>query len=158
RLQQDLGARLQALGPERVNIRHVSCLGRCDRAPAIAVNDVIVDDMTLARAEALVRDAIDGRAPAHEPLGPAQPVGIDPYPSPADRYGTVRRLAATRDRDGAMALLKASSLRGLGGAGFPTGIKWETVRNASAAQKYIVCNADESEPGTIKDRYIIRHA
>src|SRR5262249_31476895 len=45
-----------------------------------------------------------------------------------------------------------------GGAGFPTGVKWETVRNAAAPQKYIVCNADESEPGTIKDRFIISHA
>jgi len=44
----------------------------------------------------------------------------------------------------------------MGGAGFPTGMKWEIVRNASGAGKYIVCNADESEPGTIKDRFILQ--
>ena len=54
-----------------------------------------------------------------------------------------------------VATLKASGLRGMGGAGFPTGNKWEIVRNAPGKAKYIVCNADESEPGTIKDRFIM---
>ncbi|MGD9864113.1 MAG: formate dehydrogenase beta subunit [Pseudodonghicola sp.] len=51
--------------------------------------------------------------------------------------------------------VKASGLRGRGGAGFPTGIKWDTVRMAHAAQKYIVCNADEGDSGTFADRMII---
>ena len=48
-------------------------------------------------------------------------------------------------------------LSGLGGAGFPTGMKWEAVRKAPGPEKYVVCNADESEPGTIKDRFIMRN-
>jgi formate dehydrogenase iron-sulfur subunit len=55
---------------------------------------------------------------------------------------------------GICAEVKASGLRGRGGAGFPTGIKWETVRTAGAAQKYIVCNADEGDSGTFADRLI----
>ena len=51
--------------------------------------------------------------------------------------------------------VKASGLRGRGGAGFPTGIKWETVRAAAASQKYIVCNADEGDSGTFADRLIM---
>jgi NADH:ubiquinone oxidoreductase subunit F (NADH-binding) len=51
--------------------------------------------------------------------------------------------------------LKASGLRGLGGAGFPTGSKWEFTRKAEATPRYVVCNADESEPGTFKDRDIL---
>ena len=63
----------------------------------------------------------------------------------------------TRDWDGVMAQLKAAGLSGLGGAGFPTGVKWEAVRNAPGTEKYVICNADESEPGTIKDRFIMEH-
>ena len=157
RLREGLQARFGPLGAEQVHIAHVSCLGRCDRAPAMAINDVIVDGMTLEGAEATVRAAIDGRVPEPSPPLPHVPVAIDPYPT-GERYGVVSRLIASGDRDGVIATLKASGLRGLGGAGFPTGIKWETVRNVAADQKYIVCNADESEPGTIKDRFIMRNA
>src|SRR5579885_1005579 len=51
--------------------------------------------------------------------------------------------------------LKTSNLRGRGGAGFPTGMKWSFVPKQSAKPKYIVCNADESEPGTCKDRLLM---
>ncbi|MGQ9676497.1 MAG: complex I 51 kDa subunit family protein [Chloroflexota bacterium] len=51
--------------------------------------------------------------------------------------------------------IKASGLRGRGGAGFPAGLKWELVRKAPGDEKYVICNADEGEPGTYKDRYIL---
>src|SRR5215218_6190205 len=51
--------------------------------------------------------------------------------------------------------VKKSALRGRGGAGFPTGIKWSFVPKGSPKPKYLVCNADESEPGTFKDRYLM---
>src|SRR5437763_555395 len=54
-----------------------------------------------------------------------------------------------------LATLRAAQLRGMGGAGFSAAIKWEAVRNAPGDEKYVVCNADESEPGTIKDRGIL---
>jgi formate dehydrogenase iron-sulfur subunit len=57
--------------------------------------------------------------------------------------------------DGILAELKESGLRGRGGAGFPTGVKWETVARAAGAQKYIVCNADEGDSGTFADRMIM---
>jgi NADH:ubiquinone oxidoreductase subunit F (NADH-binding) len=56
-----------------------------------------------------------------------------------------------------IAEIKASGLRGRGGAGFPCGTKWELARSAPGYEKYLVCNADEGEVGTFKDRYIIRH-
>ena len=52
-------------------------------------------------------------------------------------------------------IIKESGLRGRGGAGFPAGIKWEAVRKAPGTKKYVICNADESEPGTFKDRVIL---
>ena len=51
--------------------------------------------------------------------------------------------------------VKTSGMRGRGGAGFPTGLKWSFTRPLPAPQKYVICNADEGEPGTIKDRYIM---
>jgi NADH:ubiquinone oxidoreductase subunit F (NADH-binding) len=57
--------------------------------------------------------------------------------------------------DEVISLLKESGLRGRGGAGFPTGVKWSFVAGTKANKKYVVCNADESEPGTFKDRLIL---
>ncbi|MDP6501852.1 MAG: NADH-quinone oxidoreductase subunit L, partial [Dehalococcoidales bacterium] len=53
--------------------------------------------------------------------------------------------------------MKASGLRGRGGAGFPCGVKWEMVRNAAGDEKYLICNADEGEVGTFKDRYMLEN-
>ncbi|MGH9508087.1 MAG: NADH-quinone oxidoreductase subunit F, partial [Terriglobales bacterium] len=53
--------------------------------------------------------------------------------------------------------VKKSSLRGRGGAGFPTGLKWSFIPQQSPKPKYVLCNADESEPGTCKDRLILEH-
>src|SRR5688572_5759435 len=157
-LLRSLESRSAVFGASEVNVRPVSCLGRCDLAPAIVVNDAIYESATIADADRLITNALNG-TPNPLLVHPARTrVAMDPYESPADRYAVVKRLAASGDRDSVVATLKGSALRGLGGAGFPTGLKWETVRNAPGAQKYVVCNADESEPGTIKDRYIMRHA
>ena len=81
-----------------------------------------------------------------------------------------RRIQSYLDRDGLKALekarremtpegvideIKASGLRGRGGAGFPCGIKWEGARKAPGDEKYVICNADEGDSGTFKDRYIL---
>ena len=82
----------------------------------------------------------------------------DPYAdAPADtRYATVRAMIAGElTGEQAIATLKESGLRGMGGAGFPTGAKWEIVAAQSSEPKFVICNADESEPGTFKDRQIL---
>jgi len=140
-----------------VLIRDVSCLGRCDQAPAVSINDEIFTSVTAAAAEAIARSAILGKAlPEPHPEHPRMQCASDPY-GDGEKYGVVRKLAATKDWDGVLAELKASELRGMGGAGFPTSMKWDLVRKQPGAEKYIVCNADESEPGTIKDRFIMTH-
>jgi NADH:ubiquinone oxidoreductase subunit F (NADH-binding) len=128
-----------------VSIREVSCLGRCELAPACLIGD---HPGTLGDAE----NKASGR---HED---PRSWRCDPYASPAERYGVFRELLGA-DRDEAAArvlsVLKESGLRGMGGAGFPTGAKWEVVRNEARAPKYVICNADESEPGTFKDRVLL---
>jgi formate dehydrogenase/NADH-quinone oxidoreductase subunit F len=140
-----------------VEIRDVSCLGRCDHAPAIAVNDHIFTEVTAERAELLVRGALRGDD-LHDdhPNQGRVACASDPYPG-TEKYGAVRALAVSKDFDGVLAKLKESELRGMGGAGFPTSMKWDLVRKQPGPEKYIVCNADESEPGTIKDRFIMTH-
>jgi len=137
-----------------VEVRDVSCLGRCDGAPAIAVNDNIYTGVTAERGEELVRAAVRGEEPHEDhPQQARVACASDPYPE--EKYGALRAVAATKDWDGVLARLKEAELRGMGGAGFPTSMKWDLVRKQPAAEKYIVCNADESEPGTIKDRFIM---
>jgi formate dehydrogenase beta subunit len=140
-----------------VNVQHVSCLGRCDMAPAIAVNDVIYEHVDEARAATLIQTAVGGQA-LPEPGHPhSASVLSDPYAN-GERYGVLRQYAQSKDWTGLIAKLKESGLRGLGGAGFPTGTKWELVRAQAEPEKFVVCNADESEPGTIKDRFIMTNA
>jgi NADH:ubiquinone oxidoreductase subunit F (NADH-binding) len=113
--------------------------------------------MTPASAEAIARRAILGEAvPELHPEQGRVRCASDPYDD-GENYGVLRKLAATSDWDGVLAQLKASELRGMGGAGFPTSMKWDLVRKQASAEKFIVCNADESEPGTIKDRFIMTH-
>jgi NADH:ubiquinone oxidoreductase subunit F (NADH-binding)/NADH:ubiquinone oxidoreductase subunit E len=156
-LRADLEGRLAGTARSDVEIRDVSCLGRCDRAPAIAVNDHIFTDVTADRAESLVRAAIRGEE-IHDshPEQARVRCASDPYPE-TEKYGGLLSAIATKNWDALLGLLKESELRGMGGAGFPTSLKWDLVRKQPGAEKYIVCNADESEPGTIKDRFIMTH-
>jgi len=139
-----------------VSIRDVSCLGRCDSAPAISINDRIYSGLAIPQAVGIVRDVLSGGQLPPEPRERLNVrIASDPYEG-SPQYSVVRRFIETRDWSGIIATLKASGLRGMGGAGFPTGMKWEIVRNAPGEEHYIVCNADESEPGTIKDRFIMQ--
>src|SRR5262249_44088591 len=146
-LRRATEARVAQLGPADVVIRPASCLGQCDRAPAASINDAICAGLTADTLYAHIEGAANGRAPAHVEAGGA-PLALvaDPYGS-GSRYSAVRQLIAGGDVAATLAALKASGLRGMGGAGFGTGLKWEIVKNAPGREKYVVCNADESEPG-----------
>ncbi|HET6575481.1 MAG TPA: NAD(P)H-dependent oxidoreductase subunit E [Fimbriiglobus sp.] len=144
--------KLQELHGGDVAVQEVSCVGRCDRAPAGLLNGTPVH---LGGVDAVKR-WVTGEAPAFA-LPPPQRWALDPYPD--ERYGAVRTLRddpAGADR--VIAELKASGLRGMGGAGFPTGTKWELVRQEQRTPKYVICNADESEPGTFKDAKLLADA
>ena len=136
-----------------VELVEVSCLGRCDIAPAAAV-----DERPLPFADAA--DAVEAaRAGSHRDVEAKQgkePRPNDPYAAGEERYGILRRaLAGDLGADAIVATLKESELRGMGGAGFPTGQKWEIVAAQEPTPKYTICNADESEPGTFKDRQVL---
>ncbi len=85
--------------------------------------------------------------------GVTDPLSLDDYRAHGGLIGLTRALAM--GGDAVVTEITDSGLRGRGGAGFPTGIKWKTVAGADADQKYIVCNADEGDSGTIADRMIM---
>jgi NADH:ubiquinone oxidoreductase subunit F (NADH-binding)/NADH:ubiquinone oxidoreductase subunit E len=113
--------------PEGATVHEVSCVGRCDQAPVAIVEERYPE---VHRA--------DGRRPN------------DPYAHTDEHYRVYRSF----DGD-PVPTLDASGLKGMGGAGFPTGKKWAMVREQEDPIKYVVCNADEAEPGTFKDRQIL---
>jgi NADH:ubiquinone oxidoreductase subunit F (NADH-binding)/NADH:ubiquinone oxidoreductase subunit E len=140
-------------GDADVDVHEVSCLGRCEFAPAALVNDVPVGRVS---PEEL---AYYARAPKRLP--PARSVHtrrwrIDYAGESGRKYAVYKEYRGRGDAAAAeiIEVLKAAGLRGMGGAGFPTGLKWELVRKEKATPKYVICNADESEPGAFKDRVI----
>jgi formate dehydrogenase beta subunit len=171
RVCQDMSCHLRGAGALRAGLEEsfrqsgfmeakiggVSCLGRCNEAPAVAINEHIYTGLSQNQIAAMVGDILAGGAlPEISQVHRRVPCASDPY-GDGEHYQTLRRLIKSRDFAGAFETLKASGLRGLGGAGFPTESKWQLVRQAPGSEKFIVCNADESEPGTFKDRYILTH-
>ncbi len=148
---------LQALAPADAVVREVSCIGRCDAAPVGLLNELPVHLSDTAWIATGLQHPEQVNPLHPEPFRPCQ---TDPYITLADRYSTVKGLSVI-DADTAaeqiVEQLTASGLRGMGGAGFPTGLKWAFVRKESRGPKTIICNADESEPGTFKDAFILRH-
>jgi len=170
-----LSERLRVAASSRsdVEIHEVSCLGRCELAPAVEINEVPLGEAnSLSDVEAFLSGARP--LPENEPTSAPRAWKCDPYvrrhgepttvPAPPEggegtdtAYSTVRRLAADTNSlaETCIERLSAAGLRGMGGAGFPTGRKWQLVRGETEPTKYVICNADESEPGTFKDRVIL---
>jgi formate dehydrogenase beta subunit len=139
----------------QIEVREVSCIGRCDVAPAATVQEqpVAIDEVAEAVSRARDGQAVPARTKLQRRTWPN-----DPYieASTGIRYATVRAmLSGDLSGEQAIETIKASGLRGMGGAGFPTGAKWELVANQTDELKYAICNADESEPGTFKDRQML---
>jgi len=146
-----------------VSVDTTSCTGMCDQGPALLVNYRAVTRMTPQRVEAMV-DLIRAETPVA--AWPAEWFAVEDNIRRKDillgnALAPGEALAAALER-GAAAMLdevKRSGLRGRGGAGFGTGLKWEACRNAGGEAHYVICNADEGEPGTFKDRVLLtRHA
>ncbi len=140
-----------------VEVLEISCPGRCDIAPAATV------DERPGRMED-VAGLVDSRREGDDDLGAVVAYGPDggwpndPYAPGEARYRSLRALlAGDITPEQVLDHLQQSGLRGMGGAGFPTGKKWDLVRNTEASDgvKYAICNADESEPGTFKDRQLL---
>ncbi|GAA1600227.1 NAD(P)H-dependent oxidoreductase subunit E [Kribbella sancticallisti] len=142
-------------GAEDVDVLEISCPGRCDMAPAATVNE---RPARLSEVDTAVEDFRGGDRDlgAVVAYAPADGWPNDPYESGEHHYRSLRALLMGQvSPEQVITALQDAGLRGMGGAGFPTGKKWELVRAAEGAVKYAICNADESEPGTFKDRQLL---
>ncbi len=143
RLLSDLPKKL---GPG-VRVVRAPCMGACDRAPACAVGHVQVLHADTAKVAAAAAK------PEHAHAFPS-PTPFDVYVK-AGGYELLKAcLSSKRTRDDLIKIVSDAGLRGLGGAGFPTGRKWSLVR-AEPAPRLFAVNCDEGEPGTFKDRYYL---
>lgn len=139
----------QGHDPAKIRVLRAPCMGRCDTAPVLEIGHLHIDHATPALVDAALAK------------GDFHPV-IPAYENHADyvKSGGYSALATIRengDVDTIQETLLAAGLRGLGGAGFPSGKKWSFVR-ANPGPRYLAVNGDEGEPGTFKDRfYLERH-
>ncbi len=133
--------------PAAVRIVRAPCMGRCEAAPVAEVGHNHVVDATVGTVEAAIRA---GRT--HPEIPPYQ--NLAAYREQGGYRLLEDCLNGRRTPDGIIEILSDAGLRGLGGAGFPTGQKWRFVR-AEARPRLMAVNADEGEPGTIKDRYYL---
>jgi [NiFe] hydrogenase diaphorase moiety large subunit len=167
-----------------VSLGTTSCTGMCDQGPALLANGWAIPRLTRERLdriadlvlalmpiEAWPRDLFaveDNIRRADVLLGntlqPGDALRAALFATPPEAAANARswREGIPAAEPGPLAVLeeiKRSNLRGRGGAGFTTGLKWEACRNAPGERRYVVCNADEGEPGTFKDRVLLtRHA
>jgi formate dehydrogenase len=134
------------LGPG-VRVVRAPCMGACDRAPASAVGHVQVLNADVEKITAAAAK------PAHAHVYPT-PNAFDAYVKNGGYQLLKACRGGSRTRDDIIKIVGDAGLRGLGGAGFPTGRKWSLVR-AEPAPRLFAVNCDEGEPGTFKDRYYL---
>jgi bidirectional [NiFe] hydrogenase diaphorase subunit len=167
-----LGELTAAAGLTDVAIKRVGCLGLCAAGPLVEINETgqlfervtpdNVDGIVTALKKVKKTDTRQPQGPFFEKqfrvvtenLGRIDPESLEDYLA-RDGYEALKRvlqdMTSTEVRDE----ITASGLRGRGGAGYPTGLKWTTVAKAQGAQKYVVCNADEGDPGAFMDRSVL---
>ena len=153
------------------SLEEVECIGACTGAPAMQVNYDFYENVTPLKFDRIIEELDAGKHPVPEPVtsGALHDRHVLETPLISQRWGTKdsRKLDVYVKQAGYKALEKAlkemtpesiieevkkSNLRGRGGAGFPTGMKWSFVPKDSPKARYVICNADESEPGSCKDR------
>ncbi len=143
----------------RVTVATTSCTGMCDQGPAMLVNGWTVTGLDAERVDAIA-ELIESETPVEH--WPREFFRVkdnihrrDILLADTSTDGDALRAFINRGDEAMLAEIEASGLRGRGGAGFKTGMKWRFCRQADANQRYVVCNADEGEPGTFKDRILL---
>jgi len=155
-LENDLGIRFGHTTPDGMfTLEWTSCIGMNYQAPAMMVNNEVFSNLTPPKVHRIIEDCrqeFNTRRPTVGNVGETYANTLN-YTNHEVNSGLTR--AVTMSPAEVIAELTLSGLRGRGGAGFPTGIKWKLAAAAKGETKYVICNADEGEPGTFKDRIIL---
>ncbi|HRC71896.1 MAG TPA: NAD(P)H-dependent oxidoreductase subunit E, partial [Candidatus Competibacter sp.] len=144
----------------RVSVGATSCTGMCDQGPAALVNGYALTRLTKPRLDRIV-ELVNAKTPLEQ--WPGEFFEVVSNIRRADillgRHfadGAALRAVLKRGPEAILEEMVKSGLRGQGGAGFKSAAKWQSCRNAPGEVKYVVCNADEGEPGTFKDRVLMQ--
>jgi [NiFe] hydrogenase diaphorase moiety large subunit len=169
--KKELGIDFGRTTPDgKITLEYTPCIGMCDQAPAAIINDEVITYLSTDKVKEIVADIKKHYDPSklkhrlgdgnnadelvhscvHNGIRKKGQVIFADYKSEA---GLKNALAVSPVE--VINVVKTARLRGRGGAGFPTGIKWQFTRAAAGEKKYILCNGDEGEPGTFKDRVIL---
>ncbi|MGW8226036.1 MAG: NAD(P)H-dependent oxidoreductase subunit E [Anaerolineales bacterium] len=151
----------QVSADNKITIERVTCLGLCDQAPAALVGDVAYGRLEPASAPGMImenpeppRSQIGGTTRLLTAnCGRGTPTSLKEYRASGGYHGLEKTLQMSPAE--VIETVKSSGLVGRGGAAFPTGVKLEGAATAPGTPRYVVCNADESEPGTFKDRVLM---
>ena len=158
-----------AVSPDgKYSIEFVECLASCGSAPVAMVDDLFKENIVLADAAKLLKlkrsDATLPKVLAPHPREKRivfKNIDREGWTNDLDcyvkdgGYETLKKALTSMKPEAIVEEVKKSGLRGRGGAGFPCGVKWGFIKRGGPKPTYLICNADESEPGTFKDRYII---
>ena len=170
-LERETGTQFGGPGSADIGLFETACIGLSDQEPAMLIEDVVFTRLTPESVTDIVTRLKQGQSPEHiaNPSGlPRSEVAyVDTlthttvhtsgpvfFCDEGDLSGWLDRCLALTPVQ-VIKTITASGLRGRGGAGFPTGSKWQLCRAAAGDAKYIICNADEGEPGTFKDRVLL---
>jgi bidirectional [NiFe] hydrogenase diaphorase subunit len=166
-------AATQGYGPESCTVRKVGCLGLCGAAPLVSVepSGVMYQRVQASDAPAIIvalsgspveRIRLDSKLPFFtrqhrvvlENCGRIDPERLEDYIA-AEGYLALTTALGEMTPAEVIGEVHKSGLRGRGGAGYPTGLKWSTVAKAAGSPKMVVCNADEGDPGAFMDRSVL---
>jgi len=169
--EKELGIEIgQTTSDGKITLEYTPCIGMCDQAPAALLNQVVAPNLTVEKVKNIVAGLKKDADPLNLSLGTGDGNNADTLVKSAVNNNIVKKgdviladnepgaglkKAISLKPEEVINIVKTSNLRGRGGAGFPTGLKWQFTRAAKGDQKYIICNADEGEPGTFKDRVLL---
>lgn len=141
---------------KKEEVGHICCLGRCHEGAAFQYQGRNYSGLTEAAMESLFDSGHSDATDRYAVVSQLQPALLTAeFPGIAAYYAPFTQLITEGSRDALAGELKASGLRGRGGAGFPLHFKWSSCREAEGPVKYIVCNADEGDPGAYIDKYLM---
>ena len=143
----------QKFGEE--NVGEMICLGRCYENSAFNFNGENYSGDDINKLDQIIAGKHTSPAYTMKSFSNTPFLVEESVFSTYDHFKDLLEVCFATDKDDLIASLKDSGLRGRGGAGFPTGMKWEFCKDQEVATKYVVCNADEGDPGAFSDRYLM---
>jgi [NiFe] hydrogenase diaphorase moiety large subunit len=170
-LKKELGINFGRTTPDgKITLEYTPCIGMCDQAPAALINDEVITYLSTDKVKQIITELKQHYEPAklkhrlgdgnnadelvhscvHNGIRKKGPVIFADYKHEAGLKNALAMSPVEVANE-----VKTARLRGRGGAGFPTGMKWQFTRTAEGKKKFVLCNADEGEPGTFKDRVIL---